>query len=215
MKDWGLGRIGDARVVHGSGVLLLALGLFGAPTSAGCENDARADRRHVDAGTSARATRGPSTTTVEPLDEARSADVLSTLNGGEIELARVATQRTTNTDVRRFAEEMIAGHSAAQERVDAWVLASRTSPVDNPVSDDVESHAREVRTRLDAASAADFDRVYVESQVAMHESALHLLDERIIPGAREASFRPLVEHIRGDVAHHLEMARSLAARIHH
>jgi putative membrane protein len=70
-----------------------------------------------------------------------------------------------------------------------------------------------MRTRLEYADDAAFDRAYVQGQIEMHADALSILDDRIVPGATDPDFRHLVTEIRSGVANHLAHARAALTQL--
>ena len=146
-----------------------------------------------------------------PLDEARAVDVLGTLNGGEISLARYALTRATAPDVRDLAQMMIDQHTEVQANVADWAATASVAAQSNEVSTTVDASVATVRAQLEATPAQSFDAAYAQSQVSLHRDALTILDERLIPGAHDASFRALLTTIRAGIATHLAHATAIAA----
>ncbi len=145
-----------------------------------------------------------------PLTEAESVDALTSLNHGEISLARYAIERARTPIARDLAQMMMDQHTDAQANVAAWAQTAAVAPVANDVTRTIEGSLTTVRSRLDSTPDADFDVAYVRSQVEMHQDALRILDERILPGAHDEHFRALATTIRSAVAMHLAHARSIA-----
>ncbi len=153
----------------------------------------------------------PAPPAVTTLTDAQSVEALGTLNHEEISLARYAHGRAHSDGARNLAQMMIDQHTQAEADIVAWAQAHQVAGAMNDVSPAVTASAAAVRTRLEAASDEDFDRAYVHSQVDMHQDALTILDQRIIPGATNPEFRTLVTNIRAAVATHLEHARETLA----
>jgi len=183
----------------------------------GCEDRAD-DATPPQAATAEHHASAPNTATgpthpATPLNESQSVEALGTLNAGEIELARYALGRTQTTQGRDLAQMMIDQHTEAEANVVAWALAHSVVGETNDVTPAVTTIVSSVRTRLEYASDANFDRTYAQTQIEMHEGALDILDNRVLPGARDASFRTLVTTIRGGVATHLAHARMVLAEV--
>ena len=66
---------------------------------------------------------------------------------------------------------------------------------------------------LSAKSGADFDRAYVESQIVGHQDLLESIESHLLPQARAASVRQLLESMRQKVEEHLEQARELRQQL--
>lgn len=90
----------------------------------------------------------------------------------EIQAGQIATARSRNDAVRDLAADLIIDHSAASARL-------RTAVQDAGVGVSIPSQMDERRQglidNLNAASSADFDRVWLLQQVAAHNETLTVL----------------------------------------
>ena len=145
-----------------------------------------------------------------PLTEAQSVDVLGASSHGEISLARYALGRARQQQTRDLAQMMIDQHTVAQAEVERWAQTASVVAAPNDVTPAIERAVATVRASLESTPDDQFDTAYVRSQVEMHQDALRILDEHVVPGARDARFRALVATIRGGVATHLAHARAVA-----
>jgi putative membrane protein len=98
-------------------------------------------------------------------------------NGGmfEMEMAKLAQEKSQNAQVKEFADMMIKDHSAANEELKA--LASRkniTLPttLGKDKQEDVDEMAK--------LSGAEFDKKYVDAMVEDHEEDVKLFQEASI-----------------------------------
>jgi putative membrane protein len=94
----------------------------------------------------------------------------------EIQIARLALQRSMNTEVKAFANRMIVDHSNAQAQL-MQLIKSRNFQIpaaatDTPVED----------LMLKNLSAKDFDRVYVHMMVPDHRQTVHLFESYALTG---------------------------------
>lgn len=116
----------------------------------------------------------PAATVPTPSNEASTDDYVSkaaAINLFEIESSRIAEQRAANPEVRSFAAMMVKEHGNTTQGLKTALSQSRETaprPATLPL---------DLRAKLDAltqASAADFDRRYMETQVDAHQDALNL-----------------------------------------
>jgi putative membrane protein len=87
----------------------------------------------------------------------------------EIQAAKIAEKRSKNADVKAFAKMMIADHSKSTAMVKKAVAASG-KPITPPT--DLPADKKAMLDALNSASAADFDKTYVDQQVTAHKDAL-------------------------------------------
>lgn len=145
------------------------------------------------------------------LGDAEIAHIAVTANTIDADIARLAEGRTTNEQVLGFARNMISSHTAVNERAAALAKRLGVTPQDNDVSRSLNSGAEEARARLSQLEGSDFDRAYIEREVAFHQAVLDALDKTLIPGASNAELKALLEQVRPVIAVHLDHARSLQA----
>jgi len=131
--------------------------------------------------------------------------VLNAANVGAIALSKLALERARTAPARAFAHAMATEHSAVQEQL----VAQGIAPGASPVSQELARGSQEALSALDAARAAEFDRVYLESQVELHERVLDLLDERLSPAANSVGLQEELQTTMTAEVGHLQQAYSL------
>ena len=67
--------------------------------------------------------------------------------------------------------------------------------------------------RLKGMSGKDFDKAYVDNEVAYHQTVLDALDKTLIPGAANAELKALLVKVRPAFVAHLEHARHLQGEL--
>ena len=90
----------------------------------------------------------------------------------EVAISRVAAARTSNPDVKRFAQMMVEDHEAAVEQMADLARGRGVSlPAKDPHPDKWEKRA-----------AKDFDREYLDQMVDDHESVVKLFEKQARDG---------------------------------
>ena len=95
-------------------------------------------------------------------------------NMAEIELSRMALDKSKDANIKVFAQMMIGDHDAAGGRLKS-VLSG--SPIEWPVQLD-EKH-RKIADELAKKQGADFDREYVKAMVEGHQDLTAKLESRL------------------------------------
>jgi putative membrane protein len=155
---------------------------------------------------------GGSSSSVD-LDDAEVLHAATTLNGGEVAEAQLALSRSENSAVRTYAEQMVAEHGLAIQQIATLAATQQLTPDDNPISESLRVKSEANLKALAAESAERFDRQYILSQVAMHQSALALVDAQLIPSAERAEIDTLLASLRTTVAEHLTRAQAVLATL--
>lgn len=125
----------------------------------------------------------------------------------EVQAAAVALQKSTSDEVKALARMIETDHKAATESLKTAVASLNDNQT---VPTDLDERRKGMIDNLNSAPAADFDRVYLQQQVAAHEEALTLhrgfTDNTDAPALAEHA-RTVVPKIES----HLEKARQLLA----
>lgn len=98
------------------------------------------------------------------------------LNNTEIDLSRLAADRSTNAEVKKFAQMTIADHTAAGDKLSS--IASQNA-IDNTPKDKDLNKTDDERAKLEKKQGADFDRAYMEAMVDGHDKFLSKLGSRV------------------------------------
>lgn len=138
--------------------------------------------------------------------EAEAVQILRAINANEIDVARVARERSQNDDILRYASVMIADHRGMTELLDSMVA---------PISDSANAESRTLRAAGTALvdslwkMEGGFNNTYIQQQIAAHEQALLVLDTALIPSARNPRLKKLLRDLRPAVVAHLQRAQQI------
>jgi putative membrane protein len=88
----------------------------------------------------------------------------------EIEAGRIAQQKGRSADVKSFGKMMVTDHTAMTNEMAPLIKAAGQTP---PAA--LDERRKGMIDNLNAAPAADFDRVYLAQQEAAHAETLELM----------------------------------------
>ena len=134
---------------------------------------------------------------------------------GNIDIAagKQALARSHNKTVRAFAQEMVRDHQAVNDKALALVHKLHVTPAANPTSAALTKQADATRARLSHLTGAAFDRAYVDNEVAFHKTVNGALKSTLIPSAKNAQLKSLLETgltlFREHQAHAEQIAKEL------
>ena len=77
----------------------------------------------------------------------------------------------------------------------------------------MKENADEKRDVLRELTGSAFDRAYMDNEVTYHEKLLRAIDETLVPGAKNAELKGLLQAVRPAVANHLARARILRPKL--
>jgi putative membrane protein len=123
----------------------------------------------------------------------------------EVTAGRVALQRSSNADVKSFAQHMVDAHTETTQKLKSLLPADITPPAH------VDDRRQGMLDDLRGASAADFDHRYVTQQVAAHKEA-DILMRGYAKSGDNASIKSFAAETDRAVKMHLSMAQGLAKK---
>ena len=110
----------------------------------------------------------------------------------DISAAEQAKEKSSNKDVRAFAEDMERDHKAVNEKALALVKKLGVTPEDNDTSEALSKQAAEKRAELAKLSGKAFDKAYIDNEVAYHKAVNAALESTLIPSASNAELKDLL-----------------------
>jgi putative membrane protein len=143
-----------------------------------------------------------------PAEAANTVDVvflkqLAIGNRAEVQLGKLAGERSSTASVDKFGEHMVKDHGAAGPKVTSL---ARSANVDLPKGLDAEHDA--TRKELQSLNGKEFDLRYMASQVKAHQKTAQLLTHEIASGQNTA-VRQFAADTLPTVMQHLEMAKGI------
>jgi putative membrane protein len=121
------------------------------------------------------------------------AHIAYTAGALDIAAGKQALAKSKNKAVRGFAEEMVRDHTAVNDKALALVKKLKVTPQDNPTSQALTKAADAERAKLAKLSGAAFDREYINNEVAYHKTVNGALEKTLIPSAKNAELKSLLE----------------------
>jgi putative membrane protein len=114
---------------------------------------------------------------------------------GEIDIAAAeqALKKSKNAEVLDFAKTMERDHKAVNEQALALVKKLNVTPEDNDVSKSLSAAAKEELAKLGKLDGAEFDKAYVDNEVAYHRQVNGALETLLIPSVQNAELKSLLE----------------------
>ena len=111
----------------------------------------------------------------------------------DIENAKLALSKSKNKEVIEFAEGMVRDHEAVNKQALDLVKKLKVTPQDNDTSKALTKAAAEERKKLSALDGAAFDKAYMQNEVAFHKQVNSALKTLLIPSAKNAELKSLLE----------------------
>src|SRR3569832_2172335 len=104
---------------------------------------------------------------------------------------------------------MITDHTAVNKQAGDLVRKLKVKPESNPTSESLKKGGDENIAKLKKLKGKEFDKEYVDHEVAYHQQVLDAIDKTLIPSAQNAELKDLITKVRPAIAAHLEHAKHL------
>lgn len=143
------------------------------------------------------------------INDAQIAAIVVTANQVDVDAGKLALQRASNAEVKKFAEQMVRDHEGVNRQAVALAARLALTPQENDTSKALKAGGDKNLARLRPLSGAAFDTAYVDHEIAYHAQVLEALDKTLVPGASNAELKALLVKVRPAFVAHLEHAKHL------
>lgn len=147
------------------------------------------------------------------LTDPQIAHIAVTANAIDSTAGAVAAAKAQAKDVKEFAQMMATDHGGVNQQAVALATKLGVTPEDNDVSRQLVAGAQQAATELESKTGADFDKAYMDREVAFHQAVLDAVDQTLIPSSQNAELKDLLVKVRPAFVAHLERAKSIRASL--
>lgn len=143
------------------------------------------------------------------LNDAQIAAIVVAANQVDIDAGKAAESKSSNKEVKAFAHRMIGDHTDVNKQATALVTKLKVTPEENVVSKGLSSDGKINLERINRLDGKSFDKAYIYQEVVFHRHVLDVIDNQLLPGAKNEELKSLLAKVRPAVASHLEHAEKL------
>ena len=144
-------------------------------------------------------------------NDAQIAHIAYTAGTIDVAAGKQALAKSHNKAVRDFAQEMVRDHTAVNDQALALVKKLHVTPQDNPTSQGLKKDADAKLASYAKLSGAAFDKAYVTNEIAFHKTVNGALSKTLIPNAKNAELKSLLQTGLKLFTEHQTHAEHLAA----
>jgi putative membrane protein len=144
--------------------------------------------------------------TTPKLTDPEIASVAVVANQIDINNAKIAKSKSKNADILQFAQTMSDDHSAVIKQAVALVTKLKVTPKDNAMSKKLLADAAKTQKSLRAKSGNDFNKAYIDNEVAYHKVVIGVINDVLIPQSQNAELKKLLQDVLPAFNTHLEHA---------
>jgi putative membrane protein len=125
----------------------------------------------------------------------------------EVDLGKLAQEKSRNDGVTAFANRMIDDHSKSNDQLTQLAKQIGITLPTEPAPDQLE-----VKRKLSTLNSKDFDVEYMRAQVTDHQKTVQLL-LWVITSGENADLQRFASGTLPDVLHHLKLAQNLVSQL--
>ena len=164
--------------------------------------------------TAAAAASAPAPAPADPgLNDAQIAHIVVTADAIDSTAGALAAQKGSSKDVKDFGKMMVTDHGAVNKQAVALATKLNVTPEDNDVSRSLKTGGDANLTKLQGLTGKEFDKAYIDNEVAYHQAVADALTQKLIPGAQNAELKALLEKSLPAFGAHLDRAKQIQASL--
>ncbi|MEP6880301.1 MAG: DUF4142 domain-containing protein [Nitrosospira sp.] len=143
------------------------------------------------------------------IHDAHIADVVLTASSIAIETARLAQSKSSNAEIKAYAERMVGDHTEVSQSAIELVSRLKVTLEDNPISREIKANGETDLARLQRLYGAEFDKAYINQKVVLYQHVLDTIDNRLMPNASNEELKVLLYNLFSPFSLHLEDAQQI------
>jgi putative membrane protein len=138
---------------------------------------------------------------------------MNVANTTEIQLATLAAKKAASPKVKQIASRLAADHSKNREQLRA--LAQKLNLTLTPAQGGSVSAADSAAmpSDLQGKSGRDFDRAFVQHEIADHQSNIQKLQSQAIPSAQDAAVKAYLQKTVTEMQAHLSSLKQIQQQL--
>lgn len=141
--------------------------------------------------------------------DAQIAGIVVAANSVDVDAGKLAEGVTKNKDVQQFAKQMVTDHAGVNEQASALATKLKLTPEESDASRGLKDSGKKNIESLKKLKGAAFDKSYIENEVTYHQAVLDTIDKTLLPNAKNAELKSLIEKVRPVIAAHLDHATKI------
>lgn len=139
----------------------------------------------------------------------RAADLINTVNKGEIDTAKMMQDHSQNDQVKDFAKSLETDHQDAQNKLEAVAGQSNISLREMPA---MRKQDNTLKQKLQSDSPTAADKAYLAAEVKDHSSAIRRL-KSMEPNVTDPALKSYIDSTLPVLQKHLDEAKKLQGQL--
>jgi len=149
----------------------------------------------------------------EDLNDPQIATVALTAHQIDVDRGKMALKKTKNEEVKQFAEQMVKDHTEGKQEVLALAKKLGVKPEESSVTKSLKDGAKDTEKKLKKEKGAQFDKDYIDAEVAYHQAVIDAVNKVLIPGAKNAEVKQALQNTVPTLEGHLQHAKNVQQQL--
>jgi putative membrane protein len=146
-------------------------------------------------------------------NDAQIAGIVVAANQVDVDAGQLAARRGSNAEVKAFGQRMVTDHTAVNKSAVDLANKLKLKPEDSDTAQSLKKGGADNVANLQKLSGAAFDKAYVDHEIAYHQAVIDALDKTLVPNAKNAELKGLLEKSRPAFVAHLDHAKELQSKL--
>src|SRR5205809_8108900 len=108
---------------------------------------------------------------------------------------------------------MESNHTSVNNQATALAKKLNVTPEESATSRKLKSDGDKLIKKLEGLSGAAFDKAYIDNEVSYHEAVIKVVNDTLIPNAKNAELKSLLESAGPVFDSHLNHAKEIQATL--
>ena len=155
----------------------------------------------------------PAAAFAQGINDAQIAKIVVTANQVDVDAGKLAASKATNPEVKKFAQTMVTDHTGVNKQAVDLATKLGVKPEDNATAKSLYDGGQANVANLKTLKGKEFDKAYVDHEVAYHQAVLDAVDKTLIPGAKNEELKALLVKVRPAFVAHLDHAKMVQSNL--
>jgi len=155
----------------------------------------------------------PAAAMAQGINDAQIAKIVVTANQVDIDAGKLASTKAANPEVKKFAQTMVTDHTGVNKQAVDLATKLGVKPEDNDTAKSLYDGGKANTSNLKTLKGKEFDKAYIDHEVAYHQAVLDAVDKTLIPGAKNEELKALLVKVRPAFVAHLDHAKMIQSKL--
>ena len=135
--------------------------------------------------------------------------VARAINAGELDTANAVRGQLPRGAAGGMIDMIVEDHTRSLQELERISVQLSLVPEESELSRDLQQDVQDAMQSFADEQGAELGEEFIDVQVELHEKALKVIDDELLPATTEPTLMEYLGELRATIVHHLETARSL------